>query len=171
MTESSIDASPPDRDELETAIARDIRALTAVSDRISHLFAHSNELRPNDFRALMHIATADAEGTPLTAGRLGTLLGVSPGAITYLIERMIESGHIEREPDDADKRRVLLHYSDHGMSVAAGFFTPIGMRTRTALAGLPDADLQATHRVLTAIVGALRDHSAAITSESDRPNR
>ncbi|MEU6559049.1 MarR family winged helix-turn-helix transcriptional regulator [Nocardia nova] len=160
MTEHPTEAeSRRDRGALETTIARDIRALSAVSDQISHLFAHSNNLRPNDFRALTHIATADAEGTPLTAGQLRTLLGVSPAAITYLVERMIESGHIVRTVDDSDKRRVLLRYSDHGMAVAAGFFLPVGDRTRDALADLPDADLEATHRVLTAIVSALREHA------------
>ncbi|MQY17707.1 MarR family winged helix-turn-helix transcriptional regulator [Nocardia macrotermitis] len=162
MAEDATDAT---RAELEAGIARDIRALTAVSDQISHLFAHSNNLRPNDFRALMHIATADAEGTPLTAGGLGALLGLSPAAITYLIERLIESGNIEREPDHLDKRRVLLRYSAHGMTVAAGFFTPISHRTRIALADVPDADLRTTRRVLAAVVGALRDHSAATGRE------
>nr|WP_040746923.1 MarR family winged helix-turn-helix transcriptional regulator [Nocardia transvalensis] len=151
------------RDELETAIARDIRALTAASDQISHVFAHSNSLRPNDFRALTHIATADAEGRPLTAGQLGTLLGLSPAAITYLVERMIESGHVVRETDDIDRRRVLLRYSEHGMAVAAGFFTPVGARTRSALADLPDADLEAAHRVLIAYVNALREHDDSFT--------
>ncbi len=155
--------SPRGRGELETTIARDIRALSAVSDQISHLFAHANSLRPNDFRALTHIATADAEGTPLTAGQLRTRLGVSPAAITYLVERMIESGHIVRQADQADKRRVLLRYSDHGMAVAAGFFLPVRDRTRDALGGIPDTDLEATHRVLTAIVSALREHSTSIT--------
>ncbi|WP_227981379.1 MarR family winged helix-turn-helix transcriptional regulator [Nocardia spumae] len=164
MAERSTGAANPSRERegLERTIARDIRALSAVSDQISHFFAHSNKLRPNDFRALTHIATADAEGSPLTAGQLRTLLGVSPAAITYLVERMIESGHIVREADASDKRRVLLRYSGHGMDVAAGFFAPIGARTRTALADLPNADLEATHRVLTAIVGALREHGTAM---------
>ncbi|WP_307630414.1 MarR family winged helix-turn-helix transcriptional regulator [Nocardia vaccinii] len=169
--EVAADSADVTRDGLEAAIARDIRALTAVSDQISHLFAHSNNLRPNDFRALMYIATADAEGSPLTAGGLGALLGLSPAAITYLVERLIESGHIEREPDELDKRRVLLHYSGYGMTVAAGFFTPVSLRTRSAMADMPDADLRTTHRVLTAIVGALREHSAAAGSGPDGPDQ
>ncbi|MGW5386284.1 MarR family winged helix-turn-helix transcriptional regulator [Nocardia sp. NPDC003963] len=154
------------RDDAETAIATDIRALTAVSEQIGHLFAHSHSLRSNDFRALMHIATAEAEGRPLTAGQLRELMGLSPAAITYLVERMITSGHIHRETDPGDRRRVLLHYSDHGMSVAGEFFRPLGARTRGALADLPTADLAAAHRVLSAVVSAMRDHHLALTQES-----
>ncbi|MEV0431720.1 MarR family winged helix-turn-helix transcriptional regulator [Nocardia sp. NPDC050413] len=163
------DADPArDRSELETEIARDLRALTAISEQIGHVFARSNDLRPNDFRALMHVATAQAEGTPVTAGRLSTLMGISAPAVTYLVERMIESGHLERVPDATDRRRVHLGYTDHGMSVAAGFFGPLSTRTRAAMADLPAADLEAAHRVFVAITGALRDFYSELPAQIDR---
>ncbi|MEU8899927.1 MarR family winged helix-turn-helix transcriptional regulator [Nocardia sp. NPDC048505] len=151
------DPARTERGLLETEIARDLRALSAVSEQIGHTFARANRLRPNDFRALMHVATAQAEGAPLTAGQLGALSGVSPAAVTYLVERMIESGHLERATDSSDRRRVLLHYSDHGMGVAAAFFTPVSARMRAALAELPDTDLETAHNVLVRVIGALRE--------------
>ena len=36
-------------------------------------------------------------GTPLTAGDLRRQMGVSGAAITYLVERMVETGHLRRE--------------------------------------------------------------------------
>ncbi len=158
-------ADEPDRDELEADIAADIRALTAISEQIGQVFARSNELRANDFRALMHVATAELEGTPLTAGGLGKLMGISSSAVTYLVERMIESGHLRRATDPSDRRRVILHYDEHGMDVARGFFTPLGRRTRAAMAELPDEDLRAAHRVLVAVVLAMRDYRAHLTGE------
>ncbi|WP_278262254.1 MarR family winged helix-turn-helix transcriptional regulator [Nocardia sp. AG03] len=153
---------PDGRTELETGIARDLRALTAISEQIGHVFARSNNLRPNDFRALTHIATAEAEGAPLTAGQLSKLMGVSAPAVTYLVERMIESGHLARIPDPTDRRRAHLGYTEHGMTVAAGFFGPLSARTRAALAELPDADLAAAHRVFTGITTALREFYAEL---------
>ncbi|MGY0500255.1 MarR family winged helix-turn-helix transcriptional regulator [Nocardia sp. FBN12] len=151
-----------DRTGLETDIARDLRALTAISEQIGHVFARSNDLRPNDFRALMHIATADAEGAPLSAGQLSRSMGVSAPAVTYLVERMIEAGHLERVADPTDRRRVHLSYTDQGMSVASGFFGPLSTRTRAALACLPDADLTAAHRVLVGVTAALREFYAEL---------
>ncbi|WP_328393197.1 MarR family winged helix-turn-helix transcriptional regulator [Nocardia sp. NBC_00416] len=153
------------RAHAENEIATDIRALSAVSEQIGHLFARSHSLRSTDFRALMHIATAEAEGRPLTAGQLRELMGLSPAAITYLVERMIASGHIRRETDPGDRRRVILHYADRGMAVAGDFFLPLGQRTRSALADLPTADLTAAHRVLFAVVSAMRDHHVALTQQ------
>ncbi|MGK8525129.1 MarR family winged helix-turn-helix transcriptional regulator [Nocardia asteroides] len=164
MTEEP-DVDGPDRDVLETDIAADIRALSAISEQIGQVFARSNQLRPNDFRALMHVATAEIDGVPLTAGGLGKLMGISSSAVTYLVERMIESGHLRRAADPADRRRVILHYDEHGMDVARGFFTPLGRQTRAAMAGLPDADLRAAHRVLVAVVHAMRDYHEGLTYE------
>ncbi|WP_280221673.1 MarR family winged helix-turn-helix transcriptional regulator [Nocardia neocaledoniensis] len=155
-----------DRAGLETEIARDLRALTAISEQIGHVFARSNSLRPNDFRALMHVATAEAEGSPVTAGQLSKLMGVSAPAVTYLVERMIESGHLERVPDETDRRRVHLGYTDHGMSVAAGFFGPLSARTRAALAELPDSDLAAAHRVFVGITSALREFHGELPGQT-----
>ncbi|MFD6451864.1 MarR family winged helix-turn-helix transcriptional regulator [Nocardia sp. NPDC056541] len=163
MDDDTADTNPAaDRTALETGIARDLRALTAISEQIGHVFARSNDLRPNDFRALMHVATADAEGSPVSAGQLSKLMGVSAPAVTYLVERMIESGHLDRVPDPADRRRVNLTYTDHGMSVAAGFFGPLGSRTREALSALPDSDLTAAHRVLVSVTAALREFYAEL---------
>ncbi|MGW4247167.1 MarR family winged helix-turn-helix transcriptional regulator [Nocardia sp. NPDC004722] len=169
MTDRPANTSPPgtERSGLETEIARDVRALGAVSEQIGHAFARSHDLRPNDFRALVHVATAEAEGAPLTAGRLGQLTGVSPAAITYLVERMIESGHLERAVDATDRRRVMLHYTDHGMAVAAGFFMPLATRMRGALSDLSDSELETTHRAMLRIIAALRDFATELDNESE----
>ncbi|MEV6560027.1 MarR family transcriptional regulator [Nocardia sp. NPDC051756] len=158
MTEGRADRQRRERAELETVIARDIRALTAASEQIGHVFARANALRPNDFRALMLVAVADIEGAPLTSGQLGELLGVSSAAVTYLVERMIASGHLRREADESDRRKVLLRYDAHGMAVARGFFTPLGERTRAAMARFDDRALDTAHQVMVALIGALREH-------------
>lgn len=154
----------PDRLAAESDLASDLRALTAVSEQLGHVFARSNNVRPNDFRALLHIVTAEFEGTPLTPGRLGRLMGMSSAAVTYLVERMIESGHLRRDSDDSDRRKVLLRHDEQGRAAAEGFFIPVGTRTRTAMAEFSDDDLRTTHRVLAAVIGALREHLDEVTT-------
>ena len=138
----------------------DVRALTAESDQIGRAFAVQNELGANDFRALLHIMVAESAGTPLTAGELRKLMGTSGAAITYLVERMISSGHLRRDTDPTDRRKVILRYDDHGLAVARKFFTPLARISSQALAGLPDSDLEAAHRVFTALTSAMQQFSA-----------
>lgn len=149
------------REDRERLIAADVRALTAESDQIGREFASRNDLSANDFRALLHIMVADAAGAPLTSGELRKLMGTSAAAITYLVERMIGSGHLRREAHPGDRRKVILRYADHGLAVANDFFTPLAQINSQALADLPDADLDAAHRVFTALRHAMREFRSA----------
>jgi DNA-binding MarR family transcriptional regulator len=155
-----------DRADLEGLIAADVRALSAESEQIGRSFAGLHDLSANDFRALIHIMVADDGGAPLTAGELRKRLGVSGAAVTYLVERMITSGHLRRESDPADRRKVILRYDDPGLAVAREFFTPLGLHTHSALAELPDADLAAAHRVFTALVEAMRAFQGSMNEGS-----
>ncbi|CAN3126772.1 HTH marR-type domain-containing protein [Mycobacterium sp. smrl_JER01] len=154
---------------LEASIAADVRALTAESDRIGHVFAARHTLTANDFRALLHVIVAESAGAPLTAGELRKRMGTSGAAITYLVERMITSGHLLRDSDPNDRRKVMLRVADHGMEVAGAFFTPLAEHTHEALAGLTDRDLAAAHRVFGALIDAMSTFRAALAPGSDSP--
>jgi len=147
---------PPNRADLELQISADVRALTAESDQIGRAFAVQNDLGANDFRALLHIMVAESAGAPLTAGELRKLMGTSGAAITYLVERMIASGHLRREADPTDRRKVILRNDDKGLATGREFFSPLARLNTEALADLPDTDLEAAHRVFVALVGAMR---------------
>jgi DNA-binding MarR family transcriptional regulator len=150
-----MDASQPGRAAKEAAIVNDIQSLTAESDRIGRAYAALNDLSANDFRALLHIMVAENAGVPLTPGELRKMMGMSGAAITYLVERMLQSGHLVREADTSDRRKVILKYSEHGIAVGRAFFTPLAEHTSEALSGLPEADLAAAHRVLGAVLDAM----------------
>ena len=123
-----------DRAALEAQIAADTRALTAESAQIGHSFASLHALTANDFRALLHVTVAENAGEPLTAGELRKRMGMSGAAITYLVERMITSGHLMRDSDPKDRRKVMLRVSAHGTDVARNFFTPLADHTGRSLA-------------------------------------
>ena len=98
-----------------------MRAVTAQSDRLGRYFARQNGVSGNDFHALLHVMVAETAGTPLTMAQLRQRMDVSPAAITYLVDRMIEpvmSG-ANRIPQ-IDARRVSGTKS--GMALAHGFF-------------------------------------------------
>ena len=152
------------RRDLESTIAADMRAMTAESDQLGRVFGARHHLSANDFRALLHIMVADVDGRPVSPGELGSLLGLSSAAMTYLVERMIASGHIRREPDTRDRRRVILRYDEPGMDVARQFFGPLGQHVHESLSALPDTDLAAAHRVFGALTDAMQTYHQEIRS-------
>lgn len=163
--------SPPrdGRAELERQLSADLRLINAESDRISRMFASLHHIGNNDFEALQHIIVAEQTDTPLTLRDLRDRLGMTGAAVTYLVDRMVEAGHIRRVPHHADRRKTTLRYSDHGMAVAREFFAPLGARTRQALGQYPDADLATAHRVFGALAEAMQSHAGVLSNEPDDP--
>ncbi len=113
---------------------------------------------------------AETAGTPITSGELRQRMGLSGAAITYLVDRMMASGHITRESDPADRRKVILRYSDSGSATARSFFAPLGAHTHDAMADLPDADLASASRVFSALIEAMRRYQYDLVS-SKSPER
>jgi DNA-binding MarR family transcriptional regulator len=90
-------------------------------------------------------------------------MDVSPAAITYLVDRMIDAGHIRREPDPEDRRKWLLRYEDRGMKLAHDFFRPLGAHLSMAMADLSNRDLAAAHRAFTAMISAMSTFEDELT--------
>lgn len=159
------DARRCGREELESLISDDLRDLSIGSDQVGRLFALMHRLRANDFRALIHIMVAETGGRPMTSGDLSQRMGLSGSAITYLVDRLIEGGHIRRDHHPEDRRKVVLRNDESGLATAESFFSPLGVHTRVALADLPDTDLTAAHRVLSALIEALRSFQYELGAE------
>lgn len=153
-----------DRAALESMISADLRVLSAESDQIGRLFAAAHDVRSTDFRALLHVMVAETAGEPITSGDLRQRMGLSGAAITYLVDRMIDSGHLRREAHPGDRRKVILRYAEPGFDTARAFFVPLGMHTRTAMAELSDDDLAAGHRVFSALIAAMRHYQDELKS-------
>jgi DNA-binding MarR family transcriptional regulator len=160
----------PGRAQLERLLSADVRAITARSDRIGRVFARANDVNNSDFHALLHIMVGETAGAPITPAQLRQRMDVSPPAITYLVDRMIESGHIRREPDPADRRKWLLRYEDRGMNLAHEFFTPLGSKISAALADLTDDELVAAHRVFTAMIDAMSTFEDDLGGAESKPS-
>lgn len=116
----------------------------------------------SDFRALVHIHTAQQNGHQLTAGELATLMSLSSGAVTYLVERLVVAGLVERESDPSDRRKVLLKRSAKGATVTKDFFGPLGSVTSIALNDYSDEDLEVTSRVLDRMLRALDTYASEL---------
>jgi len=146
------------RQELERRVAAAIRAMGAMSDRLGRIFARDNGVTNNELLALRHIIVSEHDGRPLSSGELGRRLELSSSATTYLVDRLMAAGHVRRDEDQADRRRVILRYSEHGRSVAEAFFGPLGVHTHAAMRDLPDSDLDAAERVLSAVHRAMTEY-------------
>ena len=77
QTAMEVDQHYTDRDQLMSLITNDMRGMSTESDQIGRLFAMSHDVRPTDFRALLHIFVAESAGRPITSGDLSQRMGLS----------------------------------------------------------------------------------------------
>lgn len=60
------------------------------------------------------LAQLDKASDGLVLGEVSKRLMVSPGNVTSLVERLIESGHISRFPSERDGRMQIIRLTDKG---------------------------------------------------------
>jgi DNA-binding MarR family transcriptional regulator len=145
--------------DLRDVILLLLRRYAIASTRLAHAFAASQDLQPSDLQALLATIGAEDGGAPMTPRNLRQELGLSAGGTSYVIDRLEAAGHVRRTRDDpADQRVVHLHHTDRARAVAGAYFTPLGARTREALASYGPAELRTALRVITAVTEGLEAH-------------
>lgn len=90
-----------------------------------------------DHRALTLISAR----APLTGSELARLTGLTPGAITGMVDRLEAGGHVRRSPDPADRRRTLITPSGTGNAAAQEAFRELGAAMATMMARYDDDQL------------------------------
>lgn len=161
MPSTVTSSSPSDDAARRLAASRELgvhlRELTTQSTRLAHRFAHHHDIHATDFRAMTLIYDAERTGTPLSPSALADLLGLSSGAVTYLVERLVGAGHITRDVDPADKRRAILRFADHGRTTAAAYFGPLGKHLELVMRQFDTDEIGTAVRVLETVNAAMRE--------------
>lgn len=153
------------RDTPRQRLAEDVedlvRELSAVNERLGHAFASRHGLHPSDLTALLAVMHAEGRGEPITAGDLVGHLGLTSGAVTGVIDRLEGAGHLRRERDALDRRKVRLHYGERGQRLAVSFFGPLGALYEAVTSTMTDDELRIVHsflsRIATATAAALAE--------------
>ncbi len=84
------------RDRAHAAETQALRDLGTASASASRALAQRLGMNPTDFAAMSHVAYA---AQPLGPRELSTRLGITPGAMTDVVDRLESAGHLLRERD------------------------------------------------------------------------
>jgi DNA-binding MarR family transcriptional regulator len=85
----------------------------------------------------------------LTAGELAEAVGLSPGAVTAVLDRLEERGLVTRSRDPDDRRRVTLRMTPEANRLAWEVYGPLGEMGGPVIAELSDKELEAVIRFLS----------------------
>ncbi len=88
---------------------------------------------------------------PSTPSRLAAWTGLSSGGITVALDRLTQSGYLQRQPNPADRRSSLVSIVPDGLERLLPMYKNIEQKTRSALKALSVEDLEAVLRFFDAL--------------------
>jgi DNA-binding MarR family transcriptional regulator len=145
------------------ALLRLMNRYAEESQGLAETFATRQGVHPTDLHALLAIIEHERAGNPLQPADLVTRLGRSSGSVTTALDRLESSGHIRRERDTADRRRVRLHRSDQGAALAGQFFAGLAQRADGVLDSFGDTELDTIGTFLAQIVDVMAAYRTEMT--------
>jgi DNA-binding MarR family transcriptional regulator len=115
--------------ELIDELIREFRAGGNQDDAFDSLAAERLRVSETDLRCLNIMETSRG----LTAGELAIQAGVTPGAVTGLVDRLEKAGYVRRVPDPADRRRTRLEVTPAFYKAAEEIWGPMAADWQSTL--------------------------------------
>jgi DNA-binding MarR family transcriptional regulator len=115
---------------------------------------------------------------PCTQRTLASVLGVTPRAVTALVDGLAETGFVTREPCPEDRRAILVTPTELGRTTMQALYDGHRELARQLFAGMPagefdgfDAGLSHVLRRLRDLLGRAGPFSADAAENGPRPGR
>ncbi|MFC4910984.1 MarR family winged helix-turn-helix transcriptional regulator [Actinomadura gamaensis] len=132
-------AERPDLDVSPLLVLSRVSRLARHLDRARRAVFAEHDLESWEFDVLTALRRAGAP-YELSPGRLLRATLVTSGTMTNRIDRLTEAGLVERHPDPADKRGVLVRLTEAGRTRVDAAFAALLEREHAILDALSPAD-------------------------------
>ena len=150
-------SGPPGRWQVEPE-TKALRVLQTAMTDAETAMARRMRLGQTDMAAMTHLASARQ---PVGPGWLSARLGLTPAAATELVDRLEKAGHLARERDRSDRRRVNL-------IPTAGSLIEVNDHLRPLLDSVDAVAAEFTEHERSAILRFLSEVSAIYDEFADR---
>ena len=114
-------------------------------------------IEASELSALEHLQAAG----PMTLGRLGERLSMSPGAVTALVDRLERKGYVERIPNPKDRRSALVRETEAGLADSLEYLWPYIEEMREIQGRFSEGEREVIARFLSDASEATHRHAGA----------
>lgn len=132
-----------------------LRELVDATDLFRGSLREDLAVNETDLAAMQHLLTAG----PIAPTGLSRLLGISTTATTTAIDRLVELGHVTREPHPSDRRSILVVPSETSRARAFALLMPMLADLERVLAEFSDEEQAAITAYLDRAVAVYRAHA------------
>lgn len=126
------------RDDLVGGLVEEMPRYISAAVRFQVAVAHQLDMPVSD----VHGLAALLETGPAGVRRLADLMGMTTSAVTRLVDRLERGGYVRREPDPADRRRVMVHVVRERVERVAGYYEPLNVRWQRQISEYSEAELR-----------------------------
>jgi DNA-binding MarR family transcriptional regulator len=148
-----------ERQALIEAVAAGMRNSHRAAEALDEAVATRFGVNRTDLRHLELLCDG-----PLSAGQLSERSGLSPAAMTSLVDRLERKGYVRRVRDAADRRRVFVELTDEARRASGEMYGPIVAAARDLLDAYTDDELTLLHDFLCADGRLSEDHHCRLTA-------
>jgi DNA-binding MarR family transcriptional regulator len=160
--------SQPGRDAVRR-VGFAVRVLVSRMQQYSDVVGHQLGLHRSDLTAMNLISQASHVGQKMSPSDVARQMGLSAAAVTALVDRLERVGHVERQPDAHDRRRVRLDVSEQATGVSRRMFRPLSEEMARVLEPYSDEELDLVVRVLGDLTDATVRADPASADLRDTP--
>ena len=154
-------------EDSDRGLGRLLRQLTVETDRFAEVFGETHGMHRTDLNALVVIMDSSRRGEPISPTQLARALHLSASATTAVLDRLEGAGHVYRDRDPSDRRRVGLLVADQALRVGEQFFTPLGTEMSRVWATFTAAERATIERFLTMSIEATVRVRASLLDQND----
>lgn len=137
--------------------ARDV-LIEAILERILHMLQASSQLGPEPWLDLdltmkqLKVLMVLCSLGPMRPSAIASCIGASAANATGVLDRLEAQGYVERRPDAADRRALLVALTDAGQTTVDRLHSAGQQRLSRALTEMAEPELAALDRGLAALV-------------------
>ncbi len=114
------------------ALGRVLELTVLLGEDMAQFFAREGLTGPR-----AHLLWELEQRGPSTQKTLADALGVTPRNITGLVDGLVATGFVSRQPHPTDRRATLVTLTDRGARTAAGFVTGRAALAEQLFGGMP----------------------------------
>ena len=139
-------SSSQSREDLIQQLTTQFRLVSANSVMFSQAVADKVGLHSTDNECLDFLIL----NGPSTAGQLAKYTGLTTGAVTAMVDRLIKAGYVRREHSEEDRRKVLVIPNEEKIYKDIGPYSmPMGMALMTVCEEFTEAELAVIERFIS----------------------
>jgi DNA-binding MarR family transcriptional regulator len=153
------------REQLKKRLMWQARRLSSISTLYAMATAEHLGLNLSD---MLCIGILSVSG-PITPSQLATLIGLSTGSVTGLVDRLERLDLVRRERDEEDRRRILLHLNADRAQELSHAFVPMLEASWQHLEQFSDDELRVIGRYSEGAIGFMQEATRAMRAREKAP--